>query len=161
MTSIQELKNLRNIIDNVNPLYHKEIFNIIKEFNMQYSENKNGIFINMNNIQEECMVKIYSYLEYIKKQEKTFADVENIKKDFKKDFFSNFKKKKDNEKIHNADNTDNDNTDNDNTDNDNTDNDNTDNDNTGKTGKKTKKPDKKTKKPDKKTKKLIKNTMTI
>ena len=148
MTSIQELKNLRNIIDNVNPLYHKEIFNIIKEFNMQYSENKNGIFINMNNIQEECMVKIYSYLEYIKKQEKTFADVENIKKDFKKDFFSNFKKKKDNEKIHNADNTDNDNTDNDNTGND-------------KTGKKTKKPDKKTKKPDKKTKKLIKNTMTI
>ena len=29
MTTIEELKNLRNIIDNINPLYHKEIFNVI------------------------------------------------------------------------------------------------------------------------------------
>jgi hypothetical protein len=90
-TSIEELKNLRNIIDNVNPLYHKEIFNVIKKFNMQYSENKNGIFINMNNLSKDCIAKIYEYLEYIEKQEKTFSDVEKIKKEFKKDFFSNIK----------------------------------------------------------------------
>jgi hypothetical protein len=91
MTTIEELKNLRNIIDNINPLYHKEIFNVIKKFNMQYSENKNGIFINMNNLSKDCIEKIYEYLEYIEKQEKTFSDVEKIKKEFKKDFFSNIK----------------------------------------------------------------------
>lgn len=90
-TSIEELKNLRNIIDNINPLYHKEIFNVIKKFNMQYSENKNGIFINMNNLSKDCIAKIYEYLEYIEKQEKTFSDVEKIKKEFKKDFFSKIK----------------------------------------------------------------------
>ena len=58
---------------------------------MQYSENKNGIFINMNNLSKDCIAKIYEYLEYIKKQEKTFSDVEKIKKEFKKDFFSNIK----------------------------------------------------------------------
>jgi hypothetical protein len=88
MSSTQELKNLRNIIDNINPLYHREIFNLIKKFDMQYSENKNGIFVNMNNLSKECISKIYEYLEYIEKQEKTFDDVENIKKEFKKDFFS-------------------------------------------------------------------------
>tara|TARA_B100000795_G_scaffold91682_1_gene66931 strand:- start:3770 stop:4072 length:303 start_codon:yes stop_codon:yes gene_type:complete len=88
MSSIEELKNLRNIIDNINPLYHSEIFILIKKYNMTYSENKNGIFINMNKLSKECISEIYKYLEYIKKQEKTFSDVENIKQEFKKDFFT-------------------------------------------------------------------------
>ena len=93
MVSIEELKNLRNVIDNLNPLYHDKIFDLIKENNMLYSENKNGIFINMNNLSKTCIEKIYEYLEYIKKQEKNFSDVEKIKREFKKDFFSNIKTK--------------------------------------------------------------------
>jgi hypothetical protein len=99
MTSIEELKNLRNIIDNMNPLYHAKIFDLIKEHDMIYSENKNGIFINMNMLSCDCIKKIYEYLDYIEKQEKTFTDVEKIKKEFKKDFFSNIKNFKNNENI--------------------------------------------------------------
>ena len=105
MASIEELKNLRNVIDNINPLYHDKIFDLIKEYNMIYSKNKNGIFINMNNLSNECIKKIYEYLEYIKKQEKTFSDVEKIKKEFKKDFFSNIKKYKKSEKLTSVENT--------------------------------------------------------
>ena len=120
MASIEELKNLRNVIDNINPLYHDKIFDVIKEYNMIYSKNKNGIFVNMNNLSNECIKKIYDYLEYIKKQEKTFSDVEKIKKEFKKDFFSNIKKYKENEKLTNGENTNGENTNGENTNGENT-----------------------------------------
>ena len=85
--NIDELKELRQKIDDVDEIHHCKIFDIIKKNNMNYSKNKNGIFINMNQISKKTLNDIEIYLKYINKQEKTFSDVENIKKEFKRDFF--------------------------------------------------------------------------
>ena len=84
--NIDELKNLRNLIDNIDEFHHKKIFEIIKKYNMNYSKNKNGIFINMNNLSQPVLDELKNYLLYIDKQEKTFSDIENIKNEFKKEF---------------------------------------------------------------------------
>lgn len=85
--NIEELKELRQKIDTVDEIHHYKIFEIIKNNKMNYSKNKNGVFINMNQMSKETLKDIENYLIYINKQEKTFSDVENIKKEFKRDFF--------------------------------------------------------------------------
>lgn len=90
--NIKELRNLNNIVNKLNIIHHQKIFDIIKEFNIKFSENRNGVFVNLNNLPDKVLDKIRKYIEYVKIQEKNFSNFENIKKEFKKDFFTNIKK---------------------------------------------------------------------
>jgi hypothetical protein len=56
MVKIQNLKNKRHYMD---------IYKIIKENNVTYSQNINGIFINLNNIEDITLDKIVKYLNYL------------------------------------------------------------------------------------------------
>ena len=47
------LKVKKNILENIkdlNPFLNTEVFKIIKKYNIKYSENSNGVFINMNKL---------------------------------------------------------------------------------------------------------------
>jgi hypothetical protein len=90
--NIEELKKINNIVNKLNPIHHKKIFGIIKDHNIKFSENRNGVFINLNNLSSNILIKIKKYIEYVKIQEKNFSNFENIKNEFKKDFFTNIKK---------------------------------------------------------------------
>ena len=59
-------KKLIETCKTLDKLEYLEIFNIIRQNNCQYSENKNGIFINLSNIQEEILDKIFLMLSFIK-----------------------------------------------------------------------------------------------
>ena len=56
MTRIQNLKNKR---------HYMEIYKIIKENNVTHSQNINGVFINLANIEDSILDKIVKYLNYI------------------------------------------------------------------------------------------------
>lgn len=56
MTRINNLKSKKHYI---------EIYKIIKENNVSYSQNINGIFINLTNIEDDVLDKIVKYLNYI------------------------------------------------------------------------------------------------
>ena len=56
MTRINNLKNKK---------YYIEIYKIIKDNNVSYSQNNNGIFINLTNIEDDILDKIIKYLNYI------------------------------------------------------------------------------------------------
>jgi hypothetical protein len=56
MTRIQNLKNKR---------HYMEIYKIIKENNVAHSQNINGVFINLANIEDSILDKIVKYLNYI------------------------------------------------------------------------------------------------
>ena len=47
----------------------------------------------MNKLNDQTISLIKRYLNYIENQNKNFLQVENIKKEFKKDFFGNLKLK--------------------------------------------------------------------
>lgn len=78
-------KNIINTVGKFGKSEHLEILKIIKKYdNIKYTENNNGIFLNLNSIPEKLLLEIERFVTYylIKKdylkQEKTKQ--ENIKK---------------------------------------------------------------------------------
>ena len=93
---------LRNQIEHLDKIHHIKMLKIIKDNDIKYSENRNGVFINMNALNDKTINELIHLLEYIKQQEKTLTDIEKIKEELNKDYFENSNKDiKDN--ISNAD----------------------------------------------------------
>jgi hypothetical protein len=81
---IVKKKKLIDICKNLTKLEYVEIFTIIKEDNCQYSENKNGIFINLTNINEYTIDKIFNFLNFIKHKKEDLIKHEEIINNVKK-----------------------------------------------------------------------------
>jgi hypothetical protein len=77
-------KKLIEISKNLSQLEYLEIFNIIEEDNCQYSENKNGIFINLNNVNENTIDKIFNFINFIKHKKEDLIKHEEVINNAKK-----------------------------------------------------------------------------
>lgn len=64
MTSIDELKQLKKIIEELSEDEKKEIFKIIKKGDCNYTKNNNGVFVNMNNFSTETIEEINKFIDY-------------------------------------------------------------------------------------------------
>lgn len=60
----KEIINLKNKISSLSKNEFIEIFKIIKENNNKYTENKNGIFINMSKLTQNTIVKLENFVNY-------------------------------------------------------------------------------------------------
>ena len=68
------------IIDNVSKLNTsqiEELIEIIKNNNLTYMENTNGIFIYLKNVEEEIIHKIYEHIQYCLDQKKQGSNEDN------------------------------------------------------------------------------------
>ncbi len=88
MGTSNNLTNLKKRIEELDEIHHKKILEIFLKHSISVSENRNGCFINISNLDIKIITEILDFLKYINKQEKTLSDVEKIKTSFKKDFFS-------------------------------------------------------------------------
>ncbi len=81
-----EMKRKRIIesIKNLNLFEHQEIFKIIKKQNIKYSENSNGIFINMNKLSEKTIIEIDTFITYCNSNKDKFKDEHQLRTDLKK-----------------------------------------------------------------------------
>ena len=74
--------NKKILVEKINkllPIEQKEIFKIIKRFNIKYTENTNGVFINLsNNIDTEYLEEIENYLNYLEINKTNIKDIEQI-----------------------------------------------------------------------------------
>lgn len=78
--NIKRLETINTKIEKLNKKQHIEILRIItKDDKINITENKNGIFINMNEISDEIINKIVEYLNYIETKEKELITIENQK----------------------------------------------------------------------------------
>ena len=68
---------------------------IIINENIPHSENKNGVFVNMNCFDSEIIQKIKKYIDYVEKQEKTLNQYESMKHKYQQNYFN----KEDKEKV--------------------------------------------------------------
>ena len=59
-------KKLINDIKFLSKNEHIQIFHIIKNGNIKYTENNNGIFINLSNIDDDIFNKLLEFIEYTK-----------------------------------------------------------------------------------------------
>tara|TARA_B100000073_G_C23597925_1_gene519165 strand:- start:3 stop:323 length:321 start_codon:yes stop_codon:yes gene_type:complete len=83
------LIDLKNQIESLDKIHHVKIFKILKDNEIKFSENRNGIFINMTSFNKNTVKEIEKTLLYIKEQEKNLKDIEAFKKELSKDYFIN------------------------------------------------------------------------
>ena len=78
--NIKKFELINSKIEKLNKKQHIEILRIIaKDEKVNISENKNGSFINMNELNNEIINKIVEYLNYIETKEKELINIENKK----------------------------------------------------------------------------------
>lgn len=84
-----KLISLKNKIESLEKSNHTKILQVLIKNNVKYSENRNGIFINMNALNKETINEIIVTLDYISEQEKTINDIEKLKNNLNENYFKN------------------------------------------------------------------------
>lgn len=88
------LTNLKENIEKLNKFHQIEVLKILRnDESCTLNENKNGVFINLTNINEKTIIQMERYLEYVKKQEEQLNDVEVQKDMLSNTFFKDNKDK--------------------------------------------------------------------
>jgi len=93
MNNSQNLIYIRDTIQKMNKVHHIKFFEILKNNNIPYSENRNGIFFNMNLIDSKIVSQISDYINYVEKQEDNLQETEKLKNVLEKEFFKDNKEK--------------------------------------------------------------------
>ena len=86
-----EIYEIKHFIEKLNKQRQIEVLKIFNDNNINVSENKNGSFINLSFVSKEIIEKLKVYIQYIKDQENSIEELEDVKKDFKTSFFNNSK----------------------------------------------------------------------
>jgi hypothetical protein len=81
------LKQLKDRIEALNQHHQIQILKIMAQCNVGMTENKNGSFINLTNVEDAVISKINEYLSYVDEQESQLNQVENQKTELTKQFF--------------------------------------------------------------------------
>lgn len=81
-----DLKNMKIIIEKMNKINQLYILKIFYENNCNYTENSNGVFINLIYVKPEILKKVNNYIDYISLQETNLNKVEKIKDDIKNEY---------------------------------------------------------------------------
>ena len=77
----EQLTLLKENVEKLSFFQQVEVLRILNEKNSsRLNENKNGVFINMTNIDAETIEKLKSYLTYVMKQETQISSIEDEKK---------------------------------------------------------------------------------
>ena len=83
---VEKLKLLKKEIESLQENEHLEILKIINKSSIKYSENKNGIFINMNKLSGEIINEIKDFLDFCRtnkmKLQNDIIRRDNISKSF-------------------------------------------------------------------------------
>lgn len=87
--NIHEKKNLVNQIQELSDLEQIEIFKMIKDETNHYTENLNGIFININILSDNLLNKIENFLNYCNKQNIELEKKENFLNKHKIEIYGN------------------------------------------------------------------------
>ena len=65
-----------------------KLFKILKKHNVKYTENRNGIFVNMNELKSPILTLLNEYLTYVETQQDHLEYIEKKKEQYKQSFFN-------------------------------------------------------------------------
>lgn len=80
---IQKKKKLIEMTNNLTKIEYIEILNIIEEDKCSYSSNTNGVFINLTNIENKTIDKIFNFLKFTKQKKQELKEKEIYLESFK------------------------------------------------------------------------------
>ena len=100
--SILSLTKLKSKIERLGKDELFEIFKIVHKNNSRYTHNKNGVFLDLNEVSEQCLIEIRAFIEFIDVNKKHIQEIETkmsenkttldnttLKNDFQADIVSN------------------------------------------------------------------------
>ena len=88
VNTIEYKRELKREIEKLRKDEHLEIFKIIKTETNSYTENNNGIFINLKNLDTPVLFKIGNFVKYCKENVEKFYKYEDLKKNIMNDSVS-------------------------------------------------------------------------
>jgi|UniRef100_A0A6C0C5P0 hypothetical protein len=91
MNNINELKLLRDYIEKMDSIHQIHIFKILKDNDIEYTENTNGVFINMTLLNNQTLRNINNFIKYVDLQKEQLETVEDIKAKYQKEFYKDNK----------------------------------------------------------------------
>ena len=91
MTDTNNIKKLRDIIENMNKIHQIHILKILKENDIKFTENSNGIFVNMSLLNKKTLNRIRKFIKYVHLQEEQLENVEYIKAKYQEEFYKDNK----------------------------------------------------------------------
>ena len=65
MTEITDLKRLRDNIEKMERIHQIHIFKILKENQIEFTENSNGVFVNMTLLDDTTLKQINNFIKYV------------------------------------------------------------------------------------------------
>ena len=80
----QDLKKLRDNIEKFSKHKQLEIFKLCRSKDIFFTENNNGVFINLTELPITKLQTIQTYVDYLNKQEEQIEKVEQEKKEMSK-----------------------------------------------------------------------------
>ena len=91
MTEITDLKRLRDDIEKMERIHQIHIFKILKENQIEFTENNNGVFVNMTLFDNTTLKQINTFIKYVNLQQKQLESIEDIKAQYQKEFYKDNK----------------------------------------------------------------------
>ena len=85
--NIIDLNVLRDSIEKLESLHQSRIFQIIKKAGIEYTENGNGIFINMSLLKKKTLQEINKYILYVNLQKQQLSELSKKKELYKRQFY--------------------------------------------------------------------------
>jgi len=85
------LKKLRDSMQQLEKIHQIYILKLLTMNSVPYTENSNGIFVNMSSISKPVIKDIREYLKYVELQETQLEDAEVTKAEYKKSLFKDNK----------------------------------------------------------------------
>ncbi len=82
----QDILNLRHTISKMNKSDQIEVFKLLKKKKVKYTENKNGIFINLTKLSNKILLELQNFVDF-SIQNKNTLEKENIIRDSFRDKF--------------------------------------------------------------------------
>ncbi len=84
-----ELENIRDSIEKFNKFNQIEVLRILKSHSdVVLNENKNGVYINLADVNELAVQQLVSFISYVNDQEASLDATEKQKEEFKSAYFS-------------------------------------------------------------------------
>ena len=82
---MNDVSKLRDKIQKLEKIHQLHILKILMDDDTHYTENANGVFVNMGTLNADVIVKIRKYLEYVYLQEDHLDEGEQEKNKYKDD----------------------------------------------------------------------------
>ena len=83
------IEKLKKTIEKLSKYHQVEIYSILKKSGIIFDENNNGSFINLSQLSQDIIQKLYDYTKYVEKQQKELLKDETEKNRLEETYFNN------------------------------------------------------------------------